>query len=629
MCGIFGIVRHDGGPLRAGRIERMADVIRHRGPDNTGIHQEPDVALGNNRLAIIDVATGNQPIYNEDESLCIVFNGEIYNYRALRTKLVAKGHVFRTKGDTEVILHAFEEYGERCVDHLNGMYAFAIWNIPNRSLFLARDRLGIKPLYLAELDGEVAFASEPKALLDLMPDGARPDWASLGRFFSLGYFALDDCAFEGISRFPAAHFAWLNSGNIEFTRFWRPTYGMGESVPIQEIVPRVGEIVSDTLEIEMESDEPVGVFLSGGLDSSLVALYAQRHSHGRMPSFSLGFEEATHDESDTARDIAKCFGLDHHAFRMSQQALTDSLFNVAAVMDEPFGDSTVLPLLILSQYTRHEVKVVLSGWGGDELFAGYPTYKAHSIARRYRHLPALLTRQMIPAVVNRLPVSDKYMSFEFKAKRFIKGVELSPEAQHFIWMGYMDDAWKADIFQPQIARQMGGTAIEKLAPVIDALEEPDIVSRIMHLDALTFLEGNGLFQADRMTMAASLEARVPLLNNDLIDFVSALPISVKMAGGTLKAVLKELLRPHLPKAIIDLRKKGFGPPSANWLRTVLRPTFESVFTHERMAAQGIFKPESIEKLAHEHMSRKRDHGRLLWLLLSFQLWYDHFIAAKA
>jgi asparagine synthase (glutamine-hydrolysing) len=318
-------------------------------------------------------------------------------------------------------------------------------------------------------------------------------------------------------------------------------------------------------------------------------------------------------------------GLKHHAFRLSRDMLRESLFTVASHMDEPFGDSTVLPLFALSRLARDHVKVALTGWGGDELFGGYPTYKAHRLAAFYRRLPSVLSQRVMPSLVEHLPVSDGYMSFEFKAKRFVKGMDRSPEEQHFLWMGYFDAKGISRLFREEVLDDMVHATPFPPAPLLEELDEENLLDRIMHLDALTFLEGNGLFQADRMTMAASLEARVPLLNREMVDFVAALPAALKMHGDQLKAVLKEALRPLLPPHILSLPKKGFGPPSSVWLRSTLSDVLETCFTQERVETSGLFTYMEVRRLIDEHRSRRADHGRKLWLLLSYQLWHDKFI----
>jgi asparagine synthase (glutamine-hydrolysing) len=628
MCGIYGILEPETQVIPGDLVDRMRDSIRHRGPDQTGRYREPGLVMGTNRLAIVDLVNGDQPIFNEDRSLVIVYNGELYNHLDLRTVLEAKGHVFRTRTDTETILHAFEEYGPECLHRFNGMFSFAIWNTRSRSLFLARDRLGIKPLYIAETPRGLAFASEAKALLPLLPDGPRPDWTAIYRFFSYGYVPAPESPFAGIRKFPAAHYGWVKGARLSTRRYWAPEYGLGEEIDFEQARDTLRALLDRAVEAELMSDVPVGVFLSGGLDSSAVAAFARKHTNSAIHSFALRFNETTHDESADARLVAEHLGLQHHEFTFAQADLRRALDRVAETLDEPFGDSTVLPLLALSEFTREHVRVVLTGWGGDEIFAGYPTYKAHRLGRLYRRLPDPLTRRLIPAVVNRLPVSDEYMSFEFKAKRFINGTDLPPEYQHFVWMGYFDDRAKDRLFQRHILEQLDGDTLDPVRSAVAALPEKNLVDRIMHLDALFFLEGNGLFQADRMTMAASLEARVPLLNHDLLTFINHLPFKVKARRGKMKELLRSALAPVLPPRILKKPKKGFGPPSSTWTRGILSATIDDLFSRESVEERGIFNFNEIRRLITEHQSRKADHGRELWALLSFQLWYDKWIMCQ-
>jgi asparagine synthase (glutamine-hydrolysing) len=381
------------------------------------------------------------------------------------------------------------------------------------------------------------------------------------------------------------------------------------------------------VELELMSDVPVGVFLSGGLDSSAVAHFAAR-SGQKLASFALKFTEATHDESADARLAARRLGLEHHELTFDRELLRRSLWDAAEALDEPFGDSTALPLLALSRFARGHGKVALTGWGGDELFAGYPTYRAHRLAAPYRRLPGFLTGGLIPALVNRLPASERYMSFEFKAKRFIKGAQLPPELQHFLWMGYFDDAEKERLFAPGILDQTEGATLAPVEEALAELEGEDLVSRIMHLDALFFLEGNGLFQADRMMMAASMEGRVPLLNTELLEFVAPLPWSLKMKGGKTKQLLRAAMEGILPRGILHKPKKGFGPPSAAWVRQVFPDVFDEFCGPDWLREQGVFNPAEVARLLGEHRAQRADHGRKLWALLSFQLWYHKFILGR-
>lgn len=629
MCGIYGIVNHQRTSPDEGIAPAMGRSTRHRGPDHNGEHLEPGVVLGINRLAIVDVDRGNQPIYNEDGSLVIVYNGELYNHDELRRDLLRRGHHFRTHTDTETVLHAFEEFGERCLDRFNGMFALAIWDRKRRRLFIARDRLGIKPLYVAPVREGLAFASEVKALLAVVPDGPQPDWTVIHRYLSFGYVPAGDCPFAGIRKFEAGHYGFVEAGRLRTQRYWAPSYGLGETMSFGEARERLDHVLAEAVHRELMSDVPVGVFLSGGLDSSAVAVYARRQYGPRLRSFALRFEETTHDESADARMVAEHLGLDHREVRFTERDLRRSLYDVADAIDEPFGDSTVLPLLALSRRAAEEMRVVLTGWGGDELFAGYPTYRAHGLARFYRRMPRLVSRYMLPAVVGRLPVSDRYMSFEFKARRFLRGMDLPPELQHFLWMGYFDDADKSRLLAPEVLEQVQSPTLQPVIDRLAELPERETVDRIMHLDALFFLEGNGLFQADRMTMAASLEARVPLLNRDVFDFVSALPLDIRMHRGQLKELLRSVMRPHLPPTILDKPKKGFGPPSAAWVRGPLAATIDRVLAREKIEQQGMLCYDEVRHLIDEHRARRADHGRNLWAVLSLQMWYDRWIAEAA
>ncbi|PIR00670.1 MAG: asparagine synthase (glutamine-hydrolyzing) [Nitrospinae bacterium CG11_big_fil_rev_8_21_14_0_20_45_15] len=625
MCGIFGIIDVEKSEFEATLASRLSDSIHHRGPDHSGFYTEPGLILGNNRLSIVDLASGNQPIFNENKSLVIVYNGEVFNHLEIRQKLITAGHKFHTNSDTETVLHAFEEYGPDCVRLLNGMFSFAVWNVQEKTLFLARDRLGVKPLYIARLKNGLAFASEAKVLLEVISSEPRPNWQAIYRFFSFGYVPGPESPFEGIRKFPPGHFAWVNESDLNLTQYWAPQYGTNREVNTTEAENKTLQLMENAVASELMGDVPVGVFLSGGLDSSAVAVFAQKYSSQKIQSFALRFKEASHDESADARLVAKHLGLEHHEFLFSEEDIWSSLHKVSQILDEPFGDSTVLPLLTLSEFTRKHLKVVLTGWGGDEVFSGYPTYRAHQLSAWYRMLPRIISQGLIPALVSRLPVSDKYMSFEFKAKRFIQGMDLPPEIQHFLWMGYFNDIGKRSLFRKTVLDQVHEETFEPVYKLLPKLSGEDLVSRILHLDSLFFLEGNGLFQADRMTMAASLEARVPLLNRDLLDYVNALPTKIKMKNGHPKDLLRKILSPYLPESILNKTKKGFGPPSSLWTRGILASEFDRLFTREKVEDEKIFNYEEIWRLIQEHRSRKVDHGRNLWALLSFQLWHDRYI----
>ncbi|MFZ5587075.1 MAG: asparagine synthase (glutamine-hydrolyzing) [Thermodesulfobacteriota bacterium] len=629
MCGIWGWIESAGNQPERDKAERMGRAIAKRGPDQVGVYEGPGVYLGMNRLAIIDVAGGDQPIYNQDRSRMIFYNGEVYNHRELRRELERLGYKFRTNSDTETVLNAYEAWGPDCLGRLNGMFAFAVYEPETRKLFLARDRLGIKPLYYRLEENRLLFGSDAKALLPAMAGAVRPDWPALWRYLSFGYMPREDAAFAGVKKLPAGHLATYQDGRWSMRPYWRPSYPADNPISWPQALEETRRLIEQAVKRELMSDVPLGLFLSGGLDSSAVALYARKHLPGRVKTFAIGFTEKTHDESEDARLMAAHLGLDHQELLFTHELLRENYLEVAGLLSEPFGDSTVAPLLHLCRQTRKEVTVVLTGWGGDESFAGYPTYQAHVMAAWWRRLaPSVVTRKVIRPLVDLLPPSRKYMSLEFKAKRFLSGMELSPEMQHLVWMGYFAPEELPRLFTPElaeVARCPVWGQVEAALPLMDA---PDLVGRILQMDGLFFLEGNGLFQADRISMEASLEARVPLLNNELIDFLFSLPTRMKIGRASPKRLMREALRPLLPRRIIDKPKKGFGPPSGQWLRGPLAEIMSDALAAERIKRQGFFQPQFVERLVSEHLAGRRDHGRVLWALLSLQLWHQNFIEAS-
>ncbi|HNQ22741.1 MAG TPA: asparagine synthase (glutamine-hydrolyzing) [Phycisphaerae bacterium] len=626
MCGIFGIWHAEGAPIAPALADTMCLALQHRGPDHSGRYAEPGLLLGIDRLAILDRAGGNQPIQTADGSLVIVYNGELYNYQELRRELEERGHRFRTYTDTEVALYAFKQYGAACLDRFNGMFALAIWDRPARRLFVARDRLGIKPLYYALGNGSFVFASEAKAVLVALPGRPTPDWPAVHRYFVLGYVAPGESAFAGVRKLPAGHCGYVENGCFHQQPYWTPCYGSAGEVSFNEACERLPGLLRQAVRQELMADVPVGVFLSGGLDSSAVAWCARQEADRPVRSFAIRFPQRTHDESADARLVARHLGLQHEEYVFGDEEVATTLCDAASALDEPFGDPTVLPLLALARRARGHVRVVLTGWGGDELFAGYPTCVAHRWAQVYRRLPRWLGNVAVPALVAHLPSSDKYMSLEFRARRFITGMDLPPEQQHFRWMEYFEGEEARRLFRPEVQAALEPDPLHSMHRMLAGLPETDLLDRILHVDAVSFLEGNGLFQADRMTMAASLEARVPLLNRDVFAFGSALPASTKMRRGRLKELLRRSMRGRLPERILRKPKKGFAPPGAAWLRGPLAGTLRQVLDRARLEAAGVLDALPVQRLIDEHLNRSADHARKLWALLSFQLWYEHWIA---
>lgn len=621
MCGIFGIIGSDTPELQLRHdLEGMASLIRYRGPDHQGFHVENGAGLGMVRLAILDLTSGDQPLYSPDKRYMIVFNGEIYNHLDLRQDPALADYPFATRSDTETLLAAFMRFGPDILHRLNGMFAFAVWDSLERRLFVARDRYGVKPLYLRLRRRELAFASEAKALLS----GGRgmPNLDAVTQYLQLGYVPSPLCAFEGLEKLPAGHWAVFDGNGLRISQWFRPQYGEGRVYAPRQALSKLDTLMDIAVRRELLSDVPVGLFLSGGLDSSLVAVYAARHCPG-IRSFALSFEENTHDESADAQAVADHLGLRHETLRMSVDDLKNAFVDVTRSLDEPFADSTLLPLLVISRFAREQVKVVLTGWGGDEVFMGYPTLKAHRIAQWYRLLPAGIGQGLIPGVVRHLPVSDRYMSFEFKAKRFLSGMNLPPEMQHLTWMGYFSLDELTHLYRPEIRERLL-TPEGFLAQVVSGLKSRNLLDRIQELDTRLFLEGNGLFQADRISMMASLEARVPLLNPELSDWASALPWNLKMPRLRLKHLLKELATSCLPRRVVTKPKKGFGPPTSQWVRGPLAAEVRETLAPERLRSGGLLDPAAVARLLTEHQMRKADHGRKIWALVSLQQWLDHY-----
>lgn len=625
MCGIFGYVS-EGAAASTALVDKAMGALRHRGPDDSGFTSAKNTVIGMTRLSIIDLDTGRQPIANEDGSLRIVFNGEIFNYRDLRGVLEARGHRFRTMADTEVILHGYEEYGPGILDRLNGMFAFAILDAGTGGLFAARDPLGIKPLYYCRRDEELFFGSELKTVLAMLDDSGPVDGLALSRYFSFGYIPSPQTPFANISKLPAGSCFRFDGGVLKIIPYHRLSFAEAETpqaTSVKENIATTAERLEQAVNLELMSDVPLGCFLSGGVDSSAVAAMASKLAPSTLKTFCFSFAEETHDESADARLVAEHLGTDHHEISIGRDEILSALESMTDSLDEPFADSTYLTLSLLCKEVVKSVKVALTGMGGDELFTGYPTIKAHRLQRLFRMAPRVLRQGLLPPLVNALPVSDKYFSFEFKAKRFIRGQNLPQELQHFVWMENLSLAEKKTL--------LNGLAVENsveetYSNVIDELgrcDAAELMNRVLYLDMRFFMENNGLFQVDRASMAHSLEARVPLLNRSLLDFAVTVPFASKYHHGQMKYLLREAARPMLPGRIFTKPKKGFGPPVSLWLRGILREPLQDAFAGS--AGSVPLNYPLVRLMIDEHLSRKKDHGRALWAILVFNLWWKRYV----
>ncbi|MBA3428543.1 MAG: asparagine synthase (glutamine-hydrolyzing), partial [Actinobacteria bacterium] len=595
------------------RLEAMSATLVHRGPDSSGLHLDGQVGLAARRLSIIDLETGDQPIANEDGSVVVVQNGELYNYRELRAKLEQRGHRFATSGDTEVLAHLYEEHGTGFAERLRGMFAVAVWDAPRRRLVLARDRFGIKPLlYRVTRDG-LEFASELRAL----PRG-EIDLDALEAFLAFNSIPGPLSIFREVRKLMPGHVLVWEDGSVTIERYARPAPVVAAAVrkePVGVLAEELRERLRDSVRAHLVSDVPVGVLLSGGVDSSLLAALAAEETAGPLRTFSIGFEEDSFDERADARLVAERYGTRHRELVLRPDAAF-LLPALAEAFDEPFADSSALPTYLVSKLASEDVKVALSGEGGDELFGGYYTYQADLLALRVGRL-ARFARPL----VDRLPVSSARASFDLKAKRFVRSAHLAPLERHHGWK---------EIFSPDARAELTGR--RHLWDPVDVLRErfgetrgSELLARLQDVDARTYLVDDLLVKTDRASMAHSLEARVPFLDPAVDLFAAELATRHKVRGLTKKWLLRRAAEPLLPPQIVRGRKRGFSIPAAAWLRGELEPFAREALAPETLRRQGYFRPEAVTRLLDDHVAGRADLSRQLWSVLAFTLWHEHHV----
>lgn len=615
MCGIAGMLSFGDKPVTLEEVRRMCDAIAHRGPDDEGFYIAPGVGLGMRRLSIIDLATGRQPVRNEDGSIQVVFNGEIYNFHDLRSDLERRGHSFYTATDTETIVHLYEEYGARCVEKLRGMFGFALWDARKQTLLLARDRLGVKPLYYAEAGGRLVFASELKSILQLPEVERNLDWKSVNYLFTFMCTSRSDSIIEGVHKLPPGHVLIAAAGKKPVVeRYWdvrfEPDYGRSE----EYFVERLRELLQESVRLRMVSDVPLGAFLSGGIDSSAVVAHMARVGGGPLKTFSIGFKEAAYNELAHARAVAKKFGAEHHELVIEPNVL-DILDDLVWNMDEPFGDPSCIPTYMVSKLAARHVKVVLSGDGGDELFGGYDKYVVEGNDRRYR-VPFLL-RKVFGATARLMPegMRGRNLLYHFSlagAERYLDSVIL------------FTDEERSKLFLPE--------AIAATDPYEPWREELDAISRsngnwlsaLQYMDLMGYLPNDILTKVDRMSMAHSIEARDPLLDHKLVEFAATVPPELKLRGGVTKYIFKQALRGLLPDEIIDRPKQGFAVPLGQWFRGQLHSFVHDLLLSNRSRERGIFNLDFIDNFLKQHQ-RGRIADLEIWTLISFELWCRTFL----
>lgn len=617
MCGICGVLRR-GADADPSALEAMSSALVHRGPDDQGTFVDGPVGLAARRLSIIDLEGGHQPIANEDATVHAVQNGEIYNHAELRRELESRGHAFRTRCDTEVLVHLYEEYGPDFVERLRGMFAIAIWDARRRRLLLARDRFGIKPLYVHRRDGELAFASELKALVRMPGFRREVDPRALEAFLAFNSVPGPLSIFKDTEKLLPGHVLLADEHGVEAHEYARPAPLPERGESMAALAEELRARLRDSVRAHLVADVPVGVLLSGGVDSSALAALAAEESGARVQTFSIGFEEREFNELELARLVAERYDTDHHELIVRPDA-AELLPRLAEVFDEPLADSSALPTYLVSELASQHVKVALSGEGGDELFGGYYTYVADLMAPRLAPLAALAR-----PLVERLPSGSGKVSFDYKAKRFVRGARLAPLERHH--------AWK-EIFSPDARAELGSASgydpLEVYRRHFDGTAGAEPLVRMQEMDLNVYLVDDLLVKTDRASMAHSLEARVPFLDTAVSDLALALPTSMKVRGFAKKRLLRKAMEPLVPKEIVRGKKQGFSIPAAAWLRGELEPFARDVLSPDTLRRQGFFKPEAVTALIDAHVARREDLSRQLWGLLSFTLWHERWVESPA
>lgn len=620
MCGICGIVDVRGGRVDEDALRSMNATLVHRGPDSEGVLVDGPVGLAMRRLSIIDLAGGEQPIGNEDGTVHVVQNGEIYNFRELRSDLERRGHRFRTDhSDTEVLVHLYEEHGPRFAERLRGMFALAVWDAPRRRVIVARDRFGIKPLYWRAKGGTVSFASELKALVRQPGFSRDVDMDAVEAYLTLNWIPTPLTIYREARKLPAGHFVEIDveAGTHRVERYARPAPARREDLrdgSFDELAAELRDRLRDSVRAHMIADVPVGVLLSGGVDSATIAALASGEVTGKLRTFSIGFKEASFNELDRARLVAQRYDSDHHELVVEPDA-ADLLPKVVAAFDEPFADSSALPTYLVSELAARDVKVVLAGEGGDELFAGYFTYSADRLAPRLGRVAAALR-----PVIDRLPSTSHAVRLDDKAKRFAAGALRPPLERHVAWGEVLSADARAELLD---GRRGTLDPVDLYRARFAETAGAEMITRLQDVDLGINLVDDQLVKTDRMSMAHSLEARVPFLDPVVADFALSTPVTHKLRGLQKKRLLRAAAAPIIPAEILQARKQGFSIPAAAWLRGELAGFARETLSPERLAAQGFFRPEPVQRMLTEHQERRADRSRHLWSLLIFSLWSEH------
>jgi asparagine synthase (glutamine-hydrolysing) len=626
MCGIAGFIDYWDEHRSSDRVARgcllkdMCDIIRHRGPDDDGFLVKEGVALGMRRLSIIDLVGGHQPISGEDGSVTIVFNGEIYNFQELRPELEKRGHTFKTHSDTEAIVHAYEEYGPACVKHLRGMFALAIWDDKRREVYIARDRVGKKPLYYTITPGKtLVFGSEIKSLLEHPEVQREISLEALDAYFTLGYVPDPLTIFRDIHKLPPGHYLTFSNGRLDVQQYWDFVFETGESRRSEDYLEELRELLNESVRLRLISDVPLGAFLSGGIDSSTVVALMAQHMNQPVKTFSIGFHEDSYNELKYARLTAQKLGTDHHEFFVTPQ-ICEVIDELVWHFDEPFADPSAIPTFMVSKLARDHVTVALSGDGGDELFAGYTHYVVQESRRAFSAVPKALRAGVMRPLSYRLPHGAW-------GRNFLHNISLDPIDRYLDSLSYFTALSKKSLYTADFLNALGTTdrVARSFREYAGHVKTNEPLDQLLYIDGHTYLPGDILTKVDRMSMATSLEVRVPLLDHKLIDFVTRVPASLKLAGTETKHLLKRVARDLIPAEILDRPKQGFGIPLEQWINEQLRDQIRETLREPRTRQRGYVNSAYVDLLLDEHHKGRRDHSFPLWSLLILELWHRQYI----
>jgi len=627
MCGICGIIRKDNASPNRDLIEKMCNAMIHRGPDDSGIHVDGMSGLGMRRLQIIDLHTGHQPVFNEDKTIWIVFNGEIYNYQELRQLLLNKKHVFSTQTDTEVILHLYEEYGENCVDYLNGMFCFAIWNKNKNELFIARDRLGIKQLYYYEDSSVFIFGSEIKVVLAALNKACTINYQAISDYLSLLYIPAPLTVYQEINKLPPAHSVSLSNGKTVIKKYWKISYCEIETNE-QSLINNLSEQIRKAVSLQMISDVPLGAFLSGGVDSSLLVANMARLSSKPVETFSVlwGEDGAEFDERIFSRMVSKQYKTSHHEF-LVEPNIEEIVDGLIGAFDEPFADESAIPNFYLCRETRKHVTVALSGLGGDEIAGGYERYLGMKFMNYYNFLPNFIKKNIVNSLVKRLPDSKTGNHFVNRLKRFAAFSDLSYTKGYYSFVSEFSDADKYNVWGNKIIDNLSKTYstysyFEQYAMQSNG---PNDLNKLLCIDQNTYLVDDLLVLSDRMSMQHSLEMRVPFLDHTLVEAFAKIPQRYKIHGNEKKYILKKIAETMLPRELIYRRKKGFSVPLVLWFRGKLKPYVEKILNEDSVNKTGLLNSNTVKLLLNEHFAGKENHDEKIWSMICLMLWYDKYI----